>query len=339
MLCSIIIVNYNYSLYLQQAINSALAQSYANCEVIVVDDGSTDDSSDVIKSFGNRIISVFKENGGARSATNAGFIRSQGDLIFFLDADDWLDPEVVENVVNVYHEGVSYICWKLRKVSESGDGIGDFPEQGEGPDEGKDGWRRILDRGEVNYPPTSANAYHRTALNEIFPLPENESVLWPDVHMFYASPFLGEVVYLRRVLSNYRVHGKNNWYRSSGKKKLIRRPGFLWNKVDMYQSSIVRAQQKFDIMERGRRLKQADWGELALRRLMTLRWKRMISSKCLPDTHPFPEDKLKLLSTQIIELGKRLELSSFCLLDLRIRLLLTSLLPRALLGLFLFRKS
>src|ERR1700719_288784 len=87
-LVSIIIPNYNYARYLRIAIDSALAQTYAPVEVIVVDDGSTDNSREVIESYGDRITPIIKTNGGHGSALNAGYAASRGEIVIFLDADD-----------------------------------------------------------------------------------------------------------------------------------------------------------------------------------------------------------------------------------------------------------
>jgi glycosyltransferase involved in cell wall biosynthesis len=84
---------YNHADYVGQAIQSALDQTYKNTEVIVIDDGSTDGSLDVIRSFGNAIL--FKSGGrcGACSARNLGLELANGELIQFLDADDLMHPE------------------------------------------------------------------------------------------------------------------------------------------------------------------------------------------------------------------------------------------------------
>ena len=80
-LASIIIDNYNYGRFLKDAIESALNQTYPNREVIVVDDGSTDNSREVIASYTDRIIPVLKDNGGHASAFNAGVLVSRGEVI------------------------------------------------------------------------------------------------------------------------------------------------------------------------------------------------------------------------------------------------------------------
>jgi glycosyltransferase involved in cell wall biosynthesis len=89
-LVSIIINNYNYDRYVRMAIESALHQSWQNVEVIVVDDGSTDKSREIIQKYEHKARIILKENGGQGSAFNAGFAESKGEIILFLDADDML---------------------------------------------------------------------------------------------------------------------------------------------------------------------------------------------------------------------------------------------------------
>lgn len=92
-LVSIVIPCYNGEDYVRQAIQSALDQTYKNTEVIVIDDGSTDRSLDVIRSFGNAILIKSGGRCGACSARNLGLELANGELIQFLDADDLLHPE------------------------------------------------------------------------------------------------------------------------------------------------------------------------------------------------------------------------------------------------------
>jgi glycosyltransferase involved in cell wall biosynthesis len=90
---SIVIPAYNSALYLAKTIESALGQTYADREIIVVDDGSTDTTPSLLKSFGNRIRVVQQENAGQAAARNHGASISKGDILLFLDSDDLLDTE------------------------------------------------------------------------------------------------------------------------------------------------------------------------------------------------------------------------------------------------------
>ena len=115
-LVSILITSYNYDRYLGNAIDSALNQTFRNIEVVVVDDGSEDNSLDVIKSYGDRIVSVVKQNGGQASAFNAGFAKSKGEIICFLDSDDEFTPDKVDHVSKIFannpHIGW---CWDIER--------------------------------------------------------------------------------------------------------------------------------------------------------------------------------------------------------------------------------
>src|SRR6266571_4575720 len=86
----IVVNNFNYGRFLAEAIDSALAQTYSNVRVIVVDDGSTDESREVLGAYRDSAEVVLKSNGGQASALNNGFARSTGDVVIFLDADDML---------------------------------------------------------------------------------------------------------------------------------------------------------------------------------------------------------------------------------------------------------
>jgi len=98
-LVTVIIPTYNSAKYITEAVDSVLAQTYKNFEIIVVDDGSTDDTDEVLKPYMDKIIYIKKKNGGPASARNRGIESSSGEFIAFLDADDvWL-PEKLERQV------------------------------------------------------------------------------------------------------------------------------------------------------------------------------------------------------------------------------------------------
>ncbi len=120
-LVSIVIPNYNYGRFLAEAIESALAQTYPHIEVIVVDDGSTDDSCRVLESFGGLIRTLFQENRGPAAARNAGVRVASGANVQFLDADDVLLPRAVERLLEVLqaHPECGLVSGIAIKPSES----------------------------------------------------------------------------------------------------------------------------------------------------------------------------------------------------------------------------
>jgi len=116
-LISVVIPNYNYGRYLPQAIDSALAQSYPHLEVIVVDDGSTDDSAAVQRQYGERVRWLQQRHQGVSAARNWGIQESRGEVVAFLDADDIWHPAKLERqaallrnpAVGLVYCGVQYI--------------------------------------------------------------------------------------------------------------------------------------------------------------------------------------------------------------------------------------
>jgi glycosyltransferase involved in cell wall biosynthesis len=98
-LVSIVIPVYNGSNYVREAIDSALSQTYKNIEVIIVNDGSTDDSEKIIKSYGNRIRYFKKENGGASTALNLGIQKMKGEYFSWLSHDDMYYSDKIEKQI------------------------------------------------------------------------------------------------------------------------------------------------------------------------------------------------------------------------------------------------
>lgn len=219
-LASVIISSYNYGRFLSKAINSALNQIYDKTEVIVVDDGSTDNSREIIVSYGDRIIPVLKVNGGQASAFNAGFEMSLGEVIVFLDSDDMLLPTAVENAVNLFDApNIAKVHWPLWIVDKSGSKSGNMAR----PDLPEGDLREIVIRnGPLNYtwPPTSGNAWARSFIERIFPMPEEIFKTWPDLYLGALAPLFGLVKKISEPQSLWRRHGANNLGRGTFAKKL-----------------------------------------------------------------------------------------------------------------------
>ncbi len=96
---SVVIPTFNYGQFIREGIESVLAQTHAVAEIIVVDDGSTDDTEAVVGRFGDRVVYIRQENGGVSAARNNGVQNSSGDIVAFLDADDTWQPDKIEKQI------------------------------------------------------------------------------------------------------------------------------------------------------------------------------------------------------------------------------------------------
>ena len=206
---SVVISNYNYGRFVGKAIESALAVAWPELEVIVVDDGSTDNSREVIESFGDDIVAIFQPNGTQRVACNTGFARSTGDAVIFLDSDDVLLPSIAFEAASVWSEKVSKVQFQMMRIDSAGKPTGRiFPVYAPVP---TPDLIRAWARETTAYPtpPGSGNVYARKFLERIFPLDE---LCGPaaDSACLAAAPFLGEVITIAKPLVQYRAHGGND---------------------------------------------------------------------------------------------------------------------------------
>jgi glycosyltransferase involved in cell wall biosynthesis len=211
-LVSILINNYNYGRFVGEAIESALAQSYANCEVIVVDDGSTDDSRETIKRFADKVVPVFKGNGGQSSAFNAGFSHSRGDIICFLDSDDLFLPTKVERVVRALDGQPREWCFHHLQWTDQDLNSLEMPVNSHKSGERDE--RLDLCAGRFNFipPATSGLASTRKLLDQIMPMPE-EIKITSDDYLKLSSMALAPGYYLEDQLALQRIHGANAYTR------------------------------------------------------------------------------------------------------------------------------
>jgi len=210
-LASIIVNNFNYASFLRDAIESALQQDYADLEIIVVDDGSTDNSREVIASYGNQLITVYKENGGQGSAFNAGFNVARGELICFLDADDVFLPNKVSAAMQAFDKNptASLIYHRLQMV--------DIYKNLRG-----DPWPPVVLCGDIRAkvertggwwprPMTSGLCASRRFLLKVLPLSTENNKLCADGYLAGLAPFFGPVIGLEDALAIYRLHDTSYW--------------------------------------------------------------------------------------------------------------------------------
>lgn len=137
---SIVIPVYNAAPYIERSLGSVLAQTYRELEIIVVDDGSTDATPEILRRFASsddRIKVITKENGGSSSARNAGLKQATGEYLGFIDADDYIEPDMYENLLGVFESDDTVQAAQILSCEEDEEGriIKDF---GEGFDPAED---------------------------------------------------------------------------------------------------------------------------------------------------------------------------------------------------------
>jgi glycosyltransferase involved in cell wall biosynthesis len=205
MLVSAIISNHNYGRFLPEAIDSALHQDDVDIEVIVVDDGSTDDSAELIRDYEAafpNVRGVFQQNLGQWAALNAGVLASRGGVLAFLDADDTWLPGKLATVAD-WHRDHDLVLHNLRK---------DNGERYSLIDPSVSQRRKLLSYGYALVGPTSALSVSRRLARDIFPLPDTDMRLCADIYVSYRGLQLTEMFTSDDVLATYRVHGENGWY-------------------------------------------------------------------------------------------------------------------------------
>jgi hypothetical protein len=277
-LVSIIINNFNYARYLPQCIDSALSQTHPGTEVVVVDDASTDGSRAVIARYGERIIPVLPErNGGQAAAMNAGFLKSRGKIVLFLDSDDYLYPRAVEQVVSTWTPGISKLHYRLDLVDRDGQRVDLFPAPEVRFDNG-DVVPLLLSTGRYETTVTSGNAFSRAALERILPIPEGDFRISADGYLVTVVPLFGPVASIEEPLGAYRLHGENAWaLRSTAIGERMRKA--LLHDAHRYQALSRKAHELG--LEMAPLPGLRDHNHLATR----------ISSLCMdPERHPYPSD-------------------------------------------------
>ncbi|WP_087000547.1 glycosyltransferase family 2 protein [Rhizobium sullae] len=207
---SIIIANYNYARFLKRCIDSALEQSHDSVEVIVVDDASADDSAGVIAAYGSRIKGLLKErNGGHAAAFNTGFSVSRGQIVLFLDADDYLYPNAVSEIVEAWDGDTAQAQFRLHIVDERQRVKDVFPAE-EFPFDSGDVTPQLLQKGRYQTTVTSGLAFRRSALEAVMPIPETDFRQGADGYLVTVAPLHGTVTSIDSCLGAYRMHGANH---------------------------------------------------------------------------------------------------------------------------------
>lgn len=211
-LVSVLIANYNYAQYIGEAVESVLNQSYQNFEVIICDDGSTDDSRCLIERYAARdarVQFVFQPNGGASSALNTAYQQSRGEIISLLDADDVFLATKLEKAVAILRSSPSagIAIHPVTPVSARGKVIG-----AQIPALSTQGWvahEALRNGGEVNgFPPCSGLTFRREVTSSLFPIPVRLRC-GSDGYLRRTALMITTVAAVAEPLALYRLHGNN----------------------------------------------------------------------------------------------------------------------------------
>jgi glycosyltransferase involved in cell wall biosynthesis len=217
-----VITCYNYGHYVGQAIESALGQTRPADEIIVLDDGSTDNSAAVISRYGGRVKAIFQNNQGYKAAINRGYRETRADIVMFLDADDALHPTALENVEKVWCPGLAKVQFDLNIIDGEGRRLGrrfgnfsrDIPC--------RETAAAFRTTGTYRWPVTSGNAHARAFLEQVMPV---DPPAGPDGLLNTVAPLYGGVYTIGEALGDYRLHGRN-MSRNDGRGGYKRHPDF-----------------------------------------------------------------------------------------------------------------
>jgi glycosyltransferase involved in cell wall biosynthesis len=224
-LISILIDTYNHERFIEQAITSVVEQDVAEAEreIIVVDDGSTDRTLEVVRKFEPRVRLVHKVNGGQASAFNAGIPECKGEIVAFLDGDDWWAPGKLRAVANALASEAA--------VGLVGHGITEVYSDGREHTEllreiprfritSKEGARAF--RVRKSFLGTSRMTYRADILRKIGSVPE-ALTFEADEYLFTLAGLFADVLILRESFTFYRLHDKNAFQIADGNAEAIRR--------------------------------------------------------------------------------------------------------------------
>jgi len=211
---SVLIDSYNYGHYVEEAVESVLAQDFPReqFEILVVDDGSTDDTAERLEKYGNAIRYLRKPNGGQASAFNFGFAAARGEIVALLDADDLWLPDKLRRICETFEKnpgaGMVYHrthLWRGEQLEDDSyfvDVSGRVPES-----------RVSL----LCYPMvgTSCLAFRRNSLNKLLPVPEALRSQ-ADAYLTALIIFVSPIVALPEFLAKYRIHATNLFQSGKG---------------------------------------------------------------------------------------------------------------------------
>jgi glycosyltransferase involved in cell wall biosynthesis len=283
---SVIIANYNYRDFVREAIESALAIDWPDKEVIVVDDASTDDSKSVIDGFHGRVAAYFRPKSHQLGAHRFGFEQCTGEVVILLDADDLLEPEVMQEIAQIWRPGVSKVQYRMNLIDAEGNQLGSAIPQFSQKNDPKHLRRAYLRTMAYTTPPGSGNAYCRDFVQNAYAMAPS-TMRWSDDVLLTLAPISGDVLTIRKPLARYRIHAANDGVlRSLDATKFRNRLKQDVEKARLFTTVL-------------RQLRLPATRDPLSHSLHHLEY-RFASYLVEPSAHPFPADKLSGLAFRLI---------------------------------------
>lgn len=250
---SVLIPAFNHAKYVEEAVASALADGGDHCEVIIVDDGSTDDTPAVLRALGSddRVSVYTQENQGAHAALNRLLEMARGDFLFILNSDDAFKPGRLDRLATALEENpnAAVACSTIRIIDDQGRHVGI-----------KNAWRDLEPWPVPHPPPHLADLedptlallqsnWAATTSNMAFrrPLVEGTALTFKALRYTHDWDFLlaaaakGEIVLVEQPLVRYRIHGGNTIRENSARAQAVMRFEILWTVARHASTTLARA--------------------------------------------------------------------------------------------------
>jgi glycosyltransferase involved in cell wall biosynthesis len=292
----VLISNHNYGVYLNEAIDSACAQTHPNVNVVVVDDGSTDDSRHRLRSYRDRVEIVLKDNGGQASAFNAAMALSRADLVIFLDADDVLCPHAAAVVADAFaaDAALSRVQFRMTVIDATGRETGLAKPAAHLSAPVGDLRREMLAFPyDLAWLPSSGSGFRAEAIRRIFPIPEQD---YPrhgaDWYVGHLAALLGTVGWVDEVCARYRVHGRNA-YEPYEQRLEVSRVRHTIAYADATSRALLRLADELGLDHPDRILSISDLAN------------RLISLRLEPELHPLQGDSIGQLLADAVRSARR----------------------------------
>lgn len=221
---SIIIPTYNCAKYIKKAIDSVLNQPYENKELIIIDGGSNDNTVEILKSYSEKIKWISEKDSGQSDAINKGFKIATGDIITWLNADDYYEPDIFRKINNEFeNKKIVLLYGKCRSISTK-KAIINVPPQ-------NITIRDLINKGNLIYQPSSF--YNKSVVDEIGLL-DSSLNYWMEYDLFIKLLQKGKSSYLDEILANFTIREDQK----SNRKNILIMDKELWEISKKYNGNI-----------------------------------------------------------------------------------------------------